>query len=271
MPFRRNAVMPLTVLAAIVLALCGLVWAQGRGDAHPLGWNGIPPDQVIEIGKAGDLERAWTGRRKEAITRVQGWRDDNALGQYGVASVRTPDRGRFGPTDTVMHRDTSSDAFLAYWDANTSPDTMGLNTTLMANQTEDAKIGTIAHEILHIQGGDHPPAPESCETSLLAPFGGCGDYLDNTRRSTPGPHDTEDAIAHAEAGGWTDFSEIGSHPAAGDPGPCTGVCRNEAGDGEDFDPSVSVVERYGDANDTEAEALAKAEAAGVVFEWVPRS
>ena len=34
---------------------------------------------------------------------------------------------------------------------------------------------------------------------------------------------------------------------------------------------LSIVERYGDANDTEAEALAKAEAAGVVFEWVPLS
>jgi len=276
-------------------ALAALLLAAGPGtrpaDAHPLGWNGIPTDKQIEVTRDSTLGSGWTDIRNSALTKVSNWRTNNALADDGVAVVRKPDPDRFGPTDTVMTRDNSGDFYLQYWDVNFSPDKQGVQTQNSANQKLEDKIATTGHEWLHAEGGDHHP---DCLAALLAPFGDCGSYENNSRRLNPGPADTADAIAPDEEGGWTDYSEIGSYPAAGDTvgaggdlagagdgsGESLGASQADAADVEDDqgvedpcpqDPAFdrSVLEVYGEADDSQLQAAKEAASCGVVFELVP--
>jgi hypothetical protein len=265
------------VASALLFALQSLAAARSA-ESHPLGWNGIPGNQVIEVGKAKNLGSIWATYRNEALLRFTEWRTAEALDleEDGVARMIKPNVNKFGKTDNMLSRDESADDFLAYFDVNTSPDTTGINAAVMQNQIVDDRIGTIGHEFLHAQGGGHPGGSFTqqapfCGVSLLTSFGACGDFENNTRISSPGSHDTADAQTPDEEGGWSDYSEIGSCHQAGDQPPKAYDERDpNAALGKEvpFDPDQTIVERYGEPGDTKAQALREAEAAGVVFEWL---
>jgi hypothetical protein len=133
-------------------------------------------------------------------------------------------------------------------------------------------------------GFRHSSEPLTYPHEVHCSYIACGPEGDaNTRIQSPGTGDRDDAIAADEAGGWSDFNEIGSFPQAGDPVHAAAAAQDcgpgspnfdpndpFAGQGEEvpLDPSVSVVERYGEPGDSEAQALREAAAACVVFEPV---
>ena len=290
---RQAITLPWAMGMAILLAVLVLGTAQ-PGDAHPLGWNGIGLDNKTEIGTASTVPSDHKFYFSKAITRQNNWRKDNALGDDGVPKVLRPDPNRFGPTEGLHIIDNSSDTYYAYFDVNTSPDAYAGQTVNMARQPEADRKATYGHEIEHGEGAAHPGATFAeqaafCRTKLVTSYIACGPEGDaNTRIHAPGTGDTSDAIAADEAGGWSDFNEIGSFPQAGDavhdaasaqdcgPGspnfdpndPYAGQS-GAPGSGEvPLDPSVSVVERYGEPADSEEQALREAAAACVVFEPV---
>lgn len=287
---RPAITLPAVMGVAILLAALVLSTAQ-PSDAHPLGWNGIGPDNQTEIGTASNVGSGHKEFFTKAITRQNNWRKNNALGDDGVPKVRRPDPDRFGPTEGLHLIDNSSDLYYAYFDVNTSPDSYAGQTQNMARQPEGDRIGTYGHEIEHGEGAAHPGATFAeqaafCTTKLVTSYIACGPEGEaNTRIQSPGTGDRDDAIAPDEAGGWSDFNEIGSFPQAGDAVHAAAAAQDcgpgspnfdpndpYAGQGGEvpLDPSVSAVERYGEPVDSEAQALREAAAACVVFEPVDK-
>jgi hypothetical protein len=291
---RQALTLPAAMGVAILLAVLVLGTAAQPGDAHPLGWNGIGLDNRTEIGTASNVPSDHKAYFAKAIERQNNWRNNNALSDDGVPKVLRPDPNRFGPTEGLHLIDNSGTGYYAYFDVNTSPDSYAGQTVNMARQPQGDRIGTYGHEIEHGEGAAHPGATFAeqaafCRTKLVTSYIACGPEGDaNTRIHAPGTGDTSDAIAADEAGGWSDFNEIGSFPQAGDvvhdaasaqecgPGtpnfdpndPYAGQS-GAPGSGEvPLDPSVSVVERYGEPADSEEQALSEAAAACVVFEPV---
>lgn len=239
----------------LVVILLSVFAVAGVAQAHPLGFNGIT-DNTTEVGKDSSLGTAWTDIRDKGLTRYNNWRTGNSLTftANGIPSFSKPHTGD-GPTELVMRKDISSDAFLQYFDVNPSPDLEGVNTNTSSNQSLTQKIATSVHEWLHDDGGQHA---DSCSASLLTPFANCGGYTDNTRRLNPGPHDTTDAIAPDENGGWSDYDQIGSYELAGDTSANAMSADSALSDGEPGD-GADIIDKYG--------SISNAIDHGVVFEW----
>jgi hypothetical protein len=241
---------------------------HGKADAHPLGFNGIPENLVIEIKKSKSLPSSYSTLRNEGNALIIDWRTDNGLEDEGIPRVISPSR-KFGKTDEVMIKDNSATNYVAYFNVNTSPDTMGWQTDVAATIPYEHRRGTYEHEVTHAFGGGHNPF---CLDSILSTLASCQNADGSfSRRLTPGPHDTSDAIND----GMSDYTAIGSHPLAGegvpqDVNPTTA----EVDTGDDvslYDSSgepKTIEDLYGGPNVSDKEMLQEAEAAGVVFEYV---
>lgn len=246
------------LLLLIVSVMLAIFAIAGIAQAHSLGFNGIA-DNTIEVGKDSSLGVGWIDIRNDAMQKYNTWRVDKTLGYLstGTPSISKPHTGD-GPTDTVMRKDNSNDAFLQYWDVSRSPDLQGINTQTSSNQSAPQKAATTIHEWFHANGGAHTGDASYCSTSLLTSFALCGGYANNTRRLTPGPHDTVDARGADPDTAWSDYDQIGNWPSAGD----TSISTQDVseGTGDEAGSGADVMARYG--------SISNAIEAGVVFEWV---